>query len=69
MLDTTIGANMINFSNAIAPQLETASAAASKTPLSTDKGFDQDQIAKLKDVCRVSQHIPAILSVIQATKG
>ena len=63
MLDTTIGANMINFSNAIAPQLETASAAASKTPLSTDKGFDQDQIAKLKDVCRVynAQHIPAIL--------
>ncbi len=62
MLDTTIGANMMNFSNAITPQLAVASAAALDTPLSTGKGFDQDQIAKLKDVCGVynAQHIPEI---------
>jgi hypothetical protein len=71
MLAANIGANMMNFSNAIAPQLAAASATGSDTPLSTGKGFDQDQIAKLKDVCRVynAQHIPAIWSVIQATKG
>jgi hypothetical protein len=71
MLATTICANMMNFSNAIAPQILAAMATGSDTPLATGKGFDQDQIAKLKDVCGVhnAQHIPAIWSVIQATKG
>jgi hypothetical protein len=71
MLATTIGANMMNFSNAIAPQISAATATRSDTPLATGKGFDQDQIANLKDVCGVhnAQHIPAIWSVIQATKG
>ncbi len=71
MLATTIGANMMNFSNAIAPQLSAASATGADTPLATGKGFDQDQIAKLKDACGVhnAQHIPAIWLVIQATKG
>jgi hypothetical protein len=71
MLATTIGTNMMNFSNAIAPQFSAASSTGSDTPLSTGKGFDQDQIAKLKDVCGVynAQHIPAIWSVIQATEG
>jgi hypothetical protein len=41
------------------------------TALATGKGFDQDQIAKLKDVCgvRVGAHIPTIWAVIQASKG
>ncbi len=62
---------MMNFSNAIAPQLSAASATGADTPLATGKGFDQDQIAKLKDACGVhnAQHIPAIWPVIQATKG
>ncbi len=35
------------------------------------KGFNQDQIAKLKDPCGIcnAQQIPAIWSIIQATKG
>ncbi len=39
--------------------------------LSTGKGFDQDQIVKLKDACGVcnAQQIPPIWSVIQASKG
>jgi hypothetical protein len=66
MLATTIGTNMMNFSNAIAPQISAATATGTDTPLATGKGFDQDQIAKLKDVCGVhnAQHIPAIWSVI-----
>ncbi len=42
-----------------------------KTALFTGKGFDQDQIAKLKDVCGIRnvQQIPPVWSVIQATKG
>jgi hypothetical protein len=36
-----------------------------------NKGFDRDQIAKLKDACGVmsAKDIPNIWSVIQATKG
>ncbi len=36
------------------------------TALATGKGFDQDQIAKLKDVCGVhlEAHIPTIWAVI-----
>jgi hypothetical protein len=62
---------MMNFSNAIAPQILAATATGLDTPLTTGKGFDQDQITKLKDVCSVhnAQHIPPIWSVIQATKG
>jgi hypothetical protein len=41
------------------------------TALATGKGFDQDQIAKLKDVCgvRLGAYIPAIWAVIQSSKG
>jgi hypothetical protein len=71
MLATTIGTTMMQFSNAIAPQVAATAITGSETTLATSKGFDQDQIAKLKDVCGVrnAQHIPAIWSVIQATKG
>ncbi len=71
MLATTIGTKMMQFSNGIAPQVAAAVGTGGNTTLATGKGFDQDQIAKLKDVCGVpnAQHIPAIWSVIQATKG
>jgi hypothetical protein len=41
-----------------------------KTALSTGKGFDQDQVAKLKDACGIrNAQQPPIWSVIQATNG
>ncbi len=71
MLSTTIGTNMLQFSQAVNPTGGAAGATGSETTLATGKGFDQDQIAKLKDACGVldAQQIPAIWSVIQATKG
>jgi hypothetical protein len=71
MLATTIGSNMLQFSQAIAPQGGVAAATGGDTALATGKGFNQDQIAKLKDACGVrnAQQIPALWSVIQATKG
>jgi hypothetical protein len=71
ILATIIGMNMMQFSNAIAPQVAAATGTGGKTTLATGRGFNQDQIAKLKDVCGIPnpQHIPAIWSVIQATKG
>jgi len=71
MLSTTIGTNMLHFSQAVTPTGGAAGATGSETALATGKGFDQDQIVKLKDACGVrnAQHIPAIWSVIQAIKG
>jgi hypothetical protein len=71
LLTTTIGANMMQFSQAIGPQVGGIGAAGADTALATGKGFDQDQIAKLKDTCGVpnAQQIPTIWLVIQATKG
>jgi hypothetical protein len=71
MLSTTIGTNMLQFSQAVNPTGGTAGATGSETALATGKGFDQDQIAKLKDACGVrnAQQIPAIWLVIQSTKG
>ena len=71
MLSTTIGTNMLQFSQAVTPTGRAAGATGSETALATGKGFDQDQIAKLKDACGVcnAQQIPAIWSVIQSTKG
>jgi hypothetical protein len=71
MLSTTIGTNMLQFSQAVTPTVGAAGATGSETALATGKGFDQDQIAKLKDACGVrnAQQIPAIWSVIQSTKG
>ncbi len=41
------------------------------TTINTGKGFDHDQIVKLKDACGISmaKEIPHICSVIQSTKG
>jgi hypothetical protein len=71
MLSTTIGTNMMQFSQAVTPTVGATGATGSETALATGKGFDQDQIAKLKDACGVrnAQQIPAIWSVIQSTKG
>jgi len=71
MLSTTIGTNMMQFSQAVTPTGGAAGAIDGETALATGKGFNQDQIAKLKDACGVrnAQQIPAIWSVIQSTKG
>jgi len=45
MLSTTIGTNMLQFSQAVTPTVGAAGATGSKTALATGKGFDQDQIA------------------------
>jgi hypothetical protein len=74
MLATTIGANMMQFSQAMVPILTAAGMAGNDigndTALATGKGFDQDQIAKLQDACGIcnAQQIPPILAVIQASK-
>jgi len=71
MLSTTIGTNILQFSQAITPTVGAAGATGSETALATGKGFNQDQIVKLKDSCSVrnAQQIPAIWAVIQSTKG
>jgi len=71
MLSMTIGTNMLQFSQAVTPTVGAAGTTGSETALATGKGFDQDQITKLKDACGVrnAQRIPAIWSVIQSTKG
>ena len=53
MLSTTIGTNMLQFSQAVTPTGGAAGATGSETALATGKGFNQDQIAKLKDACGV----------------
>jgi len=71
MLSTTIGTNMMQFSQAVTPTGGAAGATDGDIALATGKDFNQDQIAKLKDACGVrnAQQIPAIWSVIQSTKG
>ncbi len=66
-----LATNMLQFSQNIAAQVRTvAPIGGGDTALATGKGFDQDQIAKLKDVCgvRMGAHIPTIWAVIQASK-
>jgi hypothetical protein len=71
MLATTIGTRMMHLNQAVAPQGGGQGLLGNKTALSTGKGFDQDQVAKPKNACGIcnTQQIPAIWSVIQATKG
>jgi hypothetical protein len=70
MLAMTIGTTMIH-NQAVAPQGGGQGLLGNKTALSTGKRFNLDQIAKLKEACGINnvQQIPAIWSVIQATKG
>jgi hypothetical protein len=58
---------MLQFTQAVLP----STAAGPATPLETGKGFDKDQIAKLKVACGVIDAcaIPNIWFVIQSTKG
>jgi hypothetical protein len=71
MMATTVGTTMMHLNQVVAPQGGGQGISGNKTALSTGKRFDQDQVAKLKDACGVrnAQQIPAIWSVIQATKG
>jgi hypothetical protein len=71
MLATTIGANMIQFSQALTPVLTGGVTAGNNTALATGKGFNQDQIAKLRDACDMqnTQQIPTIWAVVQGSKG
>jgi hypothetical protein len=71
MMDMTVGTMMMHLNQAVAPQWGGQGLSGNKTALSTGKGFDHDQVAKLTDACGVcnAQQIPAIWSAIQATKG
>jgi hypothetical protein len=71
MLATTIGANMMKFSQAMTPVSTGVVTAGNDTALATGKGFDQDQIAKLRGMCCMhnAQQISPIWAVIQGSKG
>ncbi len=66
-----IGAKMMQFSQALTPVLMGGVTAGNDMALDTGKGFNQDQIAKLRDACGVqnTQQIPTIWAVIQGSKG
>ncbi len=71
-LSKIFATNMLQLSQTIAAQVGTgAPVGGGDTALATGKGFDQDRIANLKDVCgvRLRAHIPAIWAVIQSSKG
>ena len=53
---------MFQISQAVAPTVGAGGASGSDTALANGKGFDPDQLAKLKDACGVSttQQIPTI---------
>ncbi len=72
LLTTTVGQGMMHFIQAVAPQAQAGSGLSGQAgALEAGKGFDQDQLAKLKDACGVQQakDIPHIWYVIQSTKG
>ncbi len=73
LLVSTVGQGMMQFSQAVATQASSRGTATlgPANPLETNKGFDRDQISKLKDACGVMavRNIPNIWYVIQTTKG
>jgi hypothetical protein len=72
LLATTVGQGMMHFTQAVALQAQAGSGLLGHGgALEAGKGFDQDQIAKLKDACGVQQakDIPHIWYVIQSPKG
>jgi hypothetical protein len=72
LLAATVGQGMMQFTQALAPQAEPrADTSGQMASLETGKGFDSDQIAKLKDTCgmKLATDIPHILYVIQTTKS
>ncbi len=72
LLASTVGQGMMQFSQAVAMQATTGGTATlgQATPLESSKGFDRDQIAKLKDECGMmsAKDIPHIWYVIQTTR-
>jgi hypothetical protein len=70
LLAATVGQGMMHFTQAVAPQAP-AGAILLGQMASTGKGFNQDQITKLKEACEVTlaKDIPHIWYVIQSTKG
>ncbi len=71
LLATTIGTNMMQFLQAVVPHVLSAAGSGTATSLKEGKGFDIDQISKLKDACgvRKAKQIPPIWAVIQKSKG
>jgi len=74
LLASTVGQGMLHFTQAVAGQTTTGATGQltqGAIPFDMSKGFDRDQIAKLKDACGVmsAKDIPPIWAVIQATKG
>jgi hypothetical protein len=74
LLASTVGQGMMNFTQDVAAQTNTDGTPGSgqgTTHLEANKGFDRDQIAKLKDACGVvlAREIPNTWYVIQSTKG
>ncbi len=62
----------MHFTQAVAPQAPAGAILLGQTAsLKMGKGFDRDQIAKLKDVCgvKLTKDIPHIWYKIQSTKG
>jgi hypothetical protein len=61
----------MQFSQALTPVLTGGVTAGNDMALAMGKGFNQDQMAKLRDVCgmRNAQQIPTIWAVIQGSKG
>ncbi len=72
LLAATVGQEMMHFTQAVAPQAPAAAILLGQmASLKTGKGFNRDQIAKLKDACGVTltKDIPHIWCMIQSTKG
>ncbi len=71
LLATTIGTNMLQFLQAVAPHGSAVGGLGAATSLEVGKGFDTDQIAKLKDACGVrdAHQIPPIWYIIEKSKG
>jgi hypothetical protein len=72
LLASTVGQGMMQFTQAVATQSGAGGAGLlgqGTTPLEMSKGFDRDQIAKLKDACGIvsAKDIPNIWSFIQET--
>jgi hypothetical protein len=69
LLASTVGQGMMHFTQAVAPAGGGLSGTGSA--LEDGKGFDRDQVARLKDACGVMQakNIPTIWYAIQSTKG
>ncbi len=72
LLTTTVGQGMMHFTQAVAPHAQAGTGLSGAAgALEMGKGFDRDQIAKLKDACGVQQakDIPSIWYTIQVLTG